>query len=139
MTRGKQLVLPIAIAAVATAVIAPLHVQIGYDAEDMRQGKLISEAIKAHDSSINAGWASGARLVSYTYGGPVITIAGVTDAATQDAILSWIRELQQQRIVTRKVRVVFYDRIHITRYVGERTWGEKHTPGNVLRDVTLKA
>lgn len=123
----------------AVAALVPLHVQIGYDSEDMRQGKAISAAIKARDSSIDAGWRSGARLLSYTYGGPVITIAGVTEQERQDTILSWIRELQQQRIVTRDVRVIFYDEIHVTRYVGKDTWGEKHTPGNILRDVTLRA
>jgi hypothetical protein len=126
------------IVVVVFAAVVPLRVQFGWDPEDMRQGKLISKAIKARDGSIDAGWRSGARLVSYTYGGPVIEIAGVADKPRQDAILSCIRELQQRRIVTRKVRVVFYHEIHVTRYTAKNVWGEKRTPGNVLRDVTLK-
>ena len=137
--KTSALIVGVLIAA-GIAAIVPLHVQIGYDAEDMRQGKLIVEDLKARDKSINAGWRSGARLLSYSYGGPVISVYAVTEPARQDAILAKIREMQRNGLITRKVEVLFYERENMiyTPVDKKGFWGARRGPERLIRDVTLK-
>lgn len=86
------------------------HIQIGYDLEDMVQGKRIADQLRTHDKDLNIGVQSGARLISYSYGGPIITIYAVTERTRQDAIIARIDNMKKQGLINRKVEVRFYER-----------------------------
>jgi hypothetical protein len=139
MKRAITWCIAVAAVIIAISVVLPLHVQVGYDAEDMRQGKLVVDDIKAQDKTINASWRSGARLLSYTYGGPVISVYAVTDSDHQDAIVGCIREMKQRGLVNRTVRILFYERENMiyTPVDKKGFWGAHRGPEKLIRDATL--
>jgi len=116
---------------VAGLTAACPHIQFGWDAEDMRQGKLIIERLKARDKDLNAACESA--------GGPIIDVYAVTERARQDAMLAEIQEIKQQGLVNRRVRVRFYERLNITYTKPDKkgAWGTYYNAENLIRDAKL--
>ena len=123
----------------AAAMVGCPRIQVGYDFEDMVQGKRIAEYLRSYDKGLNVGWESGAHLISYTYGGPIISIYAVTETDHQDAIIARIDSMKKQGLVNRKVEVRFYEQQNMIWTGPDRkgAWGGRQGPERLIRVAKL--
>ena len=122
MTMAKKLTIAIMLVGISVASPFLMSAWIGHGknvyVDVMHEGRVIADAIHAHDPSVHADWTTDGE------GHPNLVIHNVFDTKNQDEVIAWAKAARAQGRVHRRIVIDFL-----------KEKSNSSEPGILLREV----